>query len=86
MNKFTPSSNLEVGFSKVDDDQKKIQNTKDSEGLDNRGQLELSIENVSIGGLKGDTTGRSYQPLIKVEKKNFKTAFKSAPIANDEVI
>ena len=86
MNIFTPASNLEVGFSKVDDDPKKIQNAKDSEGLDNRGQLELSIENVSIGGLKGDTTRRSYQPWIKAEMKNFKTALKSATIANDEVI
>ena len=64
----------------------KFKPASNSEGLDNRGKLELGIKNVSIAGLKGDMTGRSYQPLIKVEMPKNKTASKSAPFAKDELI
>ena len=74
MNKSTPANNFDV-----------IQKAKYSEGLDNSGQLELGIENVSIG-LMGDITDRSNQPLKKFEMQKNKTALQSAQFAKDELI
>ena len=87
MNKFTPASNFEIGFSKVDNDEPKpIQKAKYSESLENRGQLELDIENVSTGGLIGDRTAMSRQPFKKDDMLKNTTASKNSPFAIQEQI
>ena len=58
---------------------------KDSEGLHNRGQLELDSQNVLTGGLEDDSISKTDQIIKRNEKQKTKTVSKNALIVKGEL-